>query len=152
MKRKNVTIEIISSLLILLFAYTALSKLLDFNNFRFTLSKSPLIGNNAAFVAIALPLIEIVVAALLFFHKTRLAGLYSSFALMTVFTLYLGYMLSFASKLPCSCGGVLKQMTWTQHLFFNIFFVTISLAGILLEKRRRKQQLVEADSPPVVFT
>lgn len=150
--KRNLVIEIISSLLILLFAYTGLSKLLDFDNFRSTLDQSPLISNNgAAFVAIALPLVEIVIAALLLFSRTRLLGLYGSLALMTAFTLYIGYMLSFASRLPCSCGGVLKQMTWNQHLIFNIFFTLLSLAGVVLERKRRKR-MDEPESPPVVFT
>ena len=149
--RRQLTIEIISSLLILLFVYTALSKLLDFNLFRHTLGQSPIIGNNAAFVAIALPIVELVVAALLFFPRTRLAGLYGSFGLMTAFTLYIGYILTLADKVPCSCGGVIKELGWRDHLIFNIFFVMASLAGLLLERRRRRRT-DDPGLPPVVFT
>lgn len=149
--RKKIAIEVISSLLILLFMYTALSKLLDFTAFKNVLSRSPFIGNKAAVVALALPITEIMVALLLFIPNTRLWGFYGSAALMTIFTLYLGYMILFSPKLPCSCGGVLKQMTWNQHLIFNIFFLLLSLTGLVFERKRVKQK-PETGLPPVVFT
>jgi putative oxidoreductase len=149
--KRNLIIEIISSLFILLFMYTALSKLLDFNSFKTVLSRSPLIGGRSAIVALALPIAEILVSVLLFFPKTRLWGLYGSFVAMLIFTLFLAYMISFAPKLPCSCGGVLKQMTWKQHLVFNIFFLLISLTGLVLE-RKRVTLKPGSELPPVVFT
>jgi len=149
--KRNLIIEIISSLLILLFLYTALSKLLDYTAFKNVLSKSPLIGGKAAIVALALPITEGLIASLLFFPRWRLRGLWGSFAAMTIFTLYLAYMIIFEPKLPCSCGGVLKQMTWNQHLLFNIFFLLVSLTGVVLERKRIKHQH-ELELPPVVFT
>jgi len=149
--RKKIAIEVISSLLILLFMYTALSKLLDFTTFKNVLSRSPFIDNKASVVALALPITEIMVALLLFIPNTRLWGFYGSAALMTIFTLYLGYMILFSPKLPCSCGGVLKQMTWNQHLIFNIFFLLLSATGLVLERKQIKRQH-EEELPPVVFT
>jgi hypothetical protein len=148
---RKIAIEIISSLLILLFIYTALSKLLDFTAFKSVLSQSPFIGNKAAVVALALPITEIVVSLLLFAPRTRLWGFYGASLLMTVFTLYLAYMILFTPKLPCSCGGVLKQMTWNQHLLFNIFFLLLSATGLVLERKRIKQK-PEMELPPVLFT
>jgi hypothetical protein len=150
MKRNHI-IEIISSLLIVLFVYTALSKLLDYTSFREVLSKSPLIGGKAAAIALALPIIEGLVSALLFVPRTRLWGFYSSAALISVFTLYLAYMINFTPKLPCSCGGVLKQMNWNQHLVFNIFFLVLSVTGLVLERKRIKRKYDE-ELPPVIFT
>src|SRR5688572_10043134 len=115
MRRKYI-IEIISGLLIFLFVYTAISKLTDYTSFKSVLRRSPLIGDYAAVVALALPITEGLVSLLLFIPRTRLWGLYASLALMSVFTLYLAYMIVFTPNLPCSCGGVLKQMTWNQHL------------------------------------
>jgi len=60
--------------------------------------------------------------------------LYYAFVLMTVFTLYIAYMLLFTPKLPCSCGGVLQQMTWKQHLLFNIGFTLLAAYAIWLKK------------------
>jgi len=150
MKRK-LFIEIISSLLILLFVYTAVSKLLGYTSFWVTLSKSPLIGNKAKFIAVALPVTEILVSLLLFVPRTRLWGLYASSGLMTIFTLYLIYMIYFTPQLPCSCGGVLKHMTWNQHLVFNIFFLLLSLAGVVLQRKSLRAER-EKEFPPVIFT
>jgi hypothetical protein len=149
--KRNLIIEIISSLLILLFLYTALSKLLDHTAFKNVLSKSPLIGGKAAVVALALPITEGLIASLLFFPGSRRWGLWGSFAAMTIFTLYLAYMIMSTPNLPCSCGGVLKQMTWNQHLVFNIFFLLLSLTGIVLERKRVRFK-PGWELPPVVFT
>ena len=149
--KRNLIIEFIGSLLILLFVYTAISKLLDYTAFKNVLSRSPLIGEKAGIIALALPIAEVLVAVLLFVPRTRLWGFYGSVALMSVFTLYLAYMINFTPKLPCSCGGVLKQMTWNQHLVFNVFFVALSVTGLVLERKRIKRKH-EEELPPVVFT
>jgi hypothetical protein len=125
--------------------------LLDYTSFRQVLSRSPLIGDKAAVLALALPIIEGLVSALLFIPWTRLWGLYGSLILMSAFTLYLVYMISFTPHLPCSCGGVLKQMTWNQHLIFNIIFLLLSLTGVLLQ-RVQMQRGVAAERQPIVFT
>lgn len=149
--RKTLVTEIISSLLILLFIYTALSKLLDYASFKSVLSRSPLIAGQAAVVALALPITEIMVSLLLFVPRTRLWGFYGASVLMTVFTLYLAYMILFTPKLPCSCGGVLKQMTWNQHLVFNIFFLLLALTGTIFERQRSRLK-PGMDLPPAVLT
>lgn len=92
-------------------------------------------GSYAALVAWAIPLIELVISGLLFIPQKRGMGLYASFALMLVFTTYLSYMILFSSHLPCSCGGVLQQMTWPQHLWFNIGFTILAAAGIRMHYR-----------------
>lgn len=131
----NALLQLIAALFIFLFVYTALSKFMDFKSFKHTLHASPLITNKNVAVAWAIPLAELLVAALLFFPRTKLPGLYGSFGLMALFTLYLGYMLLFTPNRPCVCGGVIKAMSWGQHLVFNIFFTLLALAGIRIQKR-----------------
>ncbi|MEJ8841491.1 MauE/DoxX family redox-associated membrane protein [Lacibacter sp. H375] len=128
--KKLPVLQIASSLLILLFAYTAFSKLFDYRAFTQTLSESPLIHNGADTIAWLLPATELVVVLLLFFEQTRKAGLYASLVLLSVFTLYIGIMLLFVKELPCSCGGVLNKMSWKEHLFFNAGFLVINLIAI----------------------
>ena len=127
---KKILSEIISFLLVLLFIYAAFSKLLNYNEFKNQLSRSPLIHSLSLPVSIILPVTEIIAAGLLCIEKARKTGLALSFILMTLFTFYILYMLLFEKHLPCSCGGVLRQMTWKQHLVFNIFFTAISFIGI----------------------
>src|SRR5665213_3524955 len=113
--KKSIT-DIIAGLLILLFTYTAITKLTNQQHFQVVISQMLLIKYVAGFISFALPITELVVCALLFVPDTRLLGLYASLALLITFTVYIGYMILFAPKLPCNCGGVLEQMSWTQHL------------------------------------
>jgi hypothetical protein len=135
MKRKLIT-DIICALIILLFVYTGTSKFIGLNGFIITLKKSPLLHNYSTLVAWSIILLEISISALLFFNNTRLIGLYAASSLMLVFTLYVGYMILFIPHLPCSCGGVIRYMSWKQHLIFNIIFALLAAWGTVLEKRR----------------
>lgn len=129
---KNVLILIIATLLQLLFVYAAVSKLIDFQKFTVELGQSPLVTPFTTAIAIATPLVELLAAALLFFNSSRLIGLYVSFALMILFTAYIVVITTYSAYVPCSCGGILGKMGWSQHLIFNICFTGLSLAGILL--------------------
>lgn len=126
-------LEIISFLLILLFMYAAVSKLLDYQTFKIQLGKSPFITQFASLTAWALPVGEIIVGLALVSNKTRLLGLYASLFLMTMFTAYIYAMLQFSYYIPCSCGGILSKLDWNDHLWFNIFFVALSVIGIILK-------------------
>lgn len=136
---KKFIVGIISLLLILLMAYAALAKLNDFYNFRFGLSESPIIAPFAGTLAWAVPATELIIAAMLSLPFLRLAGLYASFVLMVLFTLYIIVMLSFYDDIPCSCGGVLEEMSWGVHIAFNLLFVLLSAWAIMLEKKRRRR-------------
>jgi putative oxidoreductase len=135
MKFKALANSIITALFIFLFTYTALSKFLDFASFKNVLHNSPLIGSLSVFIAWALPIAELLVAAGLFFPRTKLIGMWSSLLLMTVFTIYITYMILFTPHLPCSCGGVLRQLSWRQHLWFNLFFTALAVISIGLTKQ-----------------
>mgnify|MGYP001346109640 CR=1 FL=1 len=47
-------------------------------------------------------------------------------------------MLHYSFYVPCSCGGVLLQMSWQQHLVFNIVASLLALAGITLSVTKPK--------------
>ena len=130
--KKNTITEVISSLLIILFIYTALSKLSAYDNFTAQLSKSPFITTYSNSIAWSIPAVEILISLLLVIKRTRLLGLYASFFLMSLFTAYLIIMLNFSYHIPCSCGGVLQYLSWNEHIVFNSFFILIAGAGVLL--------------------
>jgi uncharacterized membrane protein YphA (DoxX/SURF4 family) len=67
----------------------------------------------------------------------RLIGLYASFFFMILFTGYIVAILRFSSYIPCSCGGILQKMSWTQHLIFNIGFLLLAVIAILLYPPQR---------------
>lgn len=105
---------------ILLFIYAAASKMLDFENFQVQLAQSPLLSAYAGFISYGVIGIEIGIAALLMFQQGRKIGLYASFAIMVAFTVYIYLILNYSDFVPCSCGGILEKMGWTEHLIFNI--------------------------------
>lgn len=125
-------LEIICSLLLLLFSYAAISKLTDYNTFAGQLSKSPFLERYASIIAWLIPVTECIIALLLLFTKTRLTGLFASFALMLAFSIYIYMMLHYSYYIPCSCGGLLAMMSWTQHFWFNVAFTLLALTGIML--------------------
>jgi len=127
--------EIICSLLIILFVYAALSKLGSYEMFTVQLSKSPFITSFSKLVAWTIPTIELMIALLLTIKKARLTGLYASFFLMSLFTAYLTIMLNFSYYIPCSCGGVLEYLSWNQHIAFNGFFIAISAVGAIMQHK-----------------
>lgn len=132
MKFRKTIIEVISLLLVILWVYAGLSKLLDYETTRFQLGRSPFLEHYAGFVAWAVPTSEIVIALGLLITRTRLASLYASFALMLMFTGYIYLILNHSYYIPCSCGGVLSGMDWQTHLWFNLGFTVLALIAIIL--------------------
>lgn len=135
---KNNIVTIICYLYVLLFIYTAVSKFLDFENFQVQLGQSPLLSAFAGWVSWGVLLIELFTAGLLMFDKTRRIGLYIAFILMAMFTAYIFIILNFSPFVPCSCGGVLEKMGWTEHLIFNISFLLLAALGIFLSKEKKE--------------
>ena len=139
--KKALLVDVISSLLILLFAYAALSKLFAYQNFKGQLYWFPFIRNYRGLISWSVPSIELVIVALLIIPKTRYWGLISSAAMMFIFTAFLILMLNFGGKmLPCTCGGIISSLHWKGHIVFNLFFLGIAVTGILLDKRSRNTE------------
>jgi hypothetical protein len=67
-----------------------------------------------------------------------------------MFTAYIITILNFSEYIPCSCGGILQNMTWKTHLVFNIGLVLLSIAGILIETYSKNAE-EERNLPAVKF-
>ena len=141
MKKIN-ALDIIVFLFMVLFLYAAISKLLEYDVFRAQIGKSPLITKYAGVFSWLVPGVEMLVSAMLFVPRLRLAGLYASFSLMFAFTGYIAFILTFSPYVPCSCGGILSSRGWTEHLVFNIGFTLLAVAGIVLQIRQARRQVV----------
>ncbi|MEE1896978.1 MauE/DoxX family redox-associated membrane protein [Flavobacterium rakeshii] len=120
----------ISLLYVLLFVYAATSKLIDFTNFRVQVGQSPLVGAFAEYLIWIVPISELAIALLLSFPKFRILGLYMALGIMVAFTIYIFLILNYSSIVPCSCGGILEQMGWEEHLIFNLIFVVLAVLAI----------------------
>lgn len=131
--KRHIVVEIIVFFFILLFVYAGVSKLMDLQKFRIQIGQSPILANIAGLVAIAVPLIEVLIAIALVFPKTRLPGLLASLCLMIMFTTYIVLIMNSGEHIPCSCGGVLQKMGWKNHLIFNIAFVILGITGTAMQ-------------------
>jgi uncharacterized membrane protein YphA (DoxX/SURF4 family) len=129
--RRELFIDIVSALFVVLFVYAAATKLLDYDKFRVQIGQSPLLTAFAGIVAWLVPATEIMVAMMLSLPRFRLPGLYASFGLMVMFTAYIIAITRFSDYVPCSCGGVLEKLSWNDHLLFNLVFVALGAAAIL---------------------
>jgi uncharacterized membrane protein YphA (DoxX/SURF4 family) len=143
MHRRQIVLEIIVSLLVLLFVYASISKFLDFQTFKKEMNNQPLPHSWTPALVWCIPCSEIGLSLALIFERTRLIGFYGSLALMSLFSGYAIIILFHAfSYIPCSCGGIIKRLSWRQHLVFNLFFVGLSLAGISLQRRKAKPPII----------
>ncbi len=130
--------ELIAALLIVLFIYTALSKILDTDVFRKQMLNQPLPDTLKQNLVWLVPVSEITTSIFLIINPVRLYGFVLAFLLMLAFTLYVGLILANTfAYIPCSCGGILNTLSWEAHLIFNIVFTLFALAGIIIERKRR---------------
>jgi len=140
--------EVIAALLIMLFLYAGLSKWLDFRTFIGEMNNQPFPKGLIPFLVWAIPSLEITIVIALVIERTRMVGLYTSFVFMTLFTTYASaILLHFFAYIPCSCGGLIRRLSWRQHLVFNFFFVILSITGIILQHRKSsKTNLITKNS------
>lgn len=137
-KYKNALLEGICFLYILLFVYAALNKFLVFDEFKIQIGQSPVLTAYAGWLAWVVPSLEILISVLLVIPRFRLLALHAAFALMVMFTTYIVIILNFSDYIPCSCGGVLEKLGWTEHLIFNIGFVVLAFIGILILSKSKE--------------
>lgn len=129
------------ALLILLWSYTGLSKIIDHTDFQDQLERifpSP----SATAIAIGIPLLEIVAAISLAFKPFKTAGLYLSLLLMAIFTIYVSIVVAgYLSKAPCSCGGIISALSWKAHLVINIMLLSL-VSYLLFTRKKGKEEAV----------
>jgi hypothetical protein len=70
--------------------------------------------------------------------RIRLWGLYGTFALTLVFTIYLAWVTWFTPN-PCPCDGMLKRLT-PQQLMINTFFLLLLTNAVVV---KRKQVMIK---------
>ena len=136
LKTRNLIVTIISYLFVLLFVYAAVSKMIEFEVFHSQLSQSPLLTNYSSLLVFIIPCIEILIAIILLLPKLQYLALYASGILMLLFSLYIVAILNFSPSIPCSCGGILENLGWEQHLYVNLVFVVLAFTASFLHQKR----------------
>ena len=141
MKRKFALITLITActLLFTLFAYASYQKLKIYPTFVQQLSVSPVTKGYENILAWLVPATEISLALLLLINRTRLTALWGSFFLMLLFTVYVYVLPHFFKDVPCSCGGIISQLSWQGHFYFNLAFTFLSGIAVSLFPFTRKQ-------------
>ena len=135
--KKPLLTEICSALLLILFAYTATSKFLDYNLFVFQMKRAPLplMQTIAPVLGWLLPILEMLIVLGLSIVRFRLSALYGAVILLAVFEMYITGMLLTNQHLPCTCGGIISTMSWKQHLVFNAVFILLGIVAIMQTKK-----------------
>lgn len=134
----NLKSNLPATLLILLWIYTGLDKVIRFDESRKSFLNQALPKEIGEILAYAIPGTELLLALLLFFSVTRWWGYVGSALLLTVFITYVGLIWTGAfPRVPCNCAGIIDRMGWEAHFWMNLFFIGVSLFG-LYEKEVKK--------------
>ena len=152
MKKETILI-IITAIIAVLFFYASFSKLIDYDKSQWEMKNQIFPIGIAWVLTWLIPSIEIVLTFLLLFPTTRKKALWASLLLLTAFTLYIAIVMTRVfGRIPCSCGGILKNMDYGTHLIFNLFFIVLALLGLAIDNdwiaynrlftlKKRKDQL-----------
>lgn len=129
----------LNALLVLLFAYAVISKLIDYGDFRRQMLNQVFPPSvNLTVYHVLLPA-EAATALLLVFPWSNRAGLWMALTLLAAFTGYVTLVMLHAwHRVPCSCGGILGTLKWGPHLALNVFFLAITLVSIYLKRKERR--------------
>lgn len=125
---KRNSLVILISILVLLFTYIGINQLIFREDFELNLLNSPLLPipeTGIFLLSWFIPILELLAVFLLLWSRTYLLGLYLGIFLFIMYTSYSLGILYFASYIPCSCGGMLKFLSWKQQLW-------VSLGGLMM--------------------
>jgi hypothetical protein len=122
-------------ILLLLFAYTATSKLIEHGLFVFQMRLAPLpyMINLAPILGWLIPTIEAILAAALYTQRYYIKALYGSGILLCLFEAYIVAMMLSGSHLPCSCGGIISTLSWKAHLVINALLVLLTIIALRMQ-------------------
>lgn len=137
-KINNRLSDIICGLFLLLFTYAAFVKLFAITQFEYALQDFPLIKPFANVTAHIIPPLELGIAILLLIPQTVLKGIWAGVIILFVFTGYILYMIYTNLNIPCSCGGIIQQLSWKQHILFNAFFIILGITYMHIRKQKLK--------------
>jgi len=114
----------------MLFVFSGFEKIITHSQFERGLEKVNVIGSYAKIIGWAVPVLELLVALLIIVNKTSRFGLKLFVMLMLIFTVYIGIMLLLADRLPCHCNILIQQLSWSEHIIFNVAFIAIAFFAI----------------------
>ncbi|PUZ30057.1 Methylamine utilisation protein MauE [Chitinophaga costaii] len=134
-------IDVFLLLFVLLFVYTASSKLFEFDAFKRSIHAQPLAGWLKDTIIYSIPPLELIIAVLIMFPRTKLWGVIAFATMMILFTGYTALVtVNYYAKQPCSCGGVFRYLTWKEHLLLNSVFLIAAIISVIKLGRENKNK------------
>jgi hypothetical protein len=131
--------DLLSYILISLFTFAAFIKFFELEKFKDQIAQSPFISDHV-WLAVFIPAIELATVVLLAFDRFRLIGMGLSFLLMTGFLSYTIAISTFSDFIPCTCSGIIPNLGWTGHAYFNLVFFALSFRGLVESIRRSRDR------------
>jgi uncharacterized membrane protein YphA (DoxX/SURF4 family) len=123
-----------TTILIFLWTYTGLDKLIRFTESRKAFLNQPMPQELEEVLAYAVPGVELLLALLLLFSVTRWWGYLGSALLLTVFITYVGLIWVGAfPRVPCNCAGIIDSMGWAAHFWMNLGLIGVAVWRMLVE-------------------
>lgn len=133
MKKEDV-IKIVAITLACLFAYAALSKLAEYEISHSEMRNQVFPNWIASILTWLIPSVELILAIMLVMQITRKTAVWASLFILSLFTVYIAVVMTGVfGRVPCSCGGILKNMSYGTHLIFNLFFVLLASLGLAID-------------------
>ena len=128
--------DLCAALLAGLFAYAALSKLLNYGQSRREMLNQVFPSEMALTLTWLIPILELLLTAMLLRAGIRKLSFLFSLVLLSMFSIYIAVSMNGVfGRIPCSCGGLLGQMSYGIHLVFNLFFILISWLGLMASQQ-----------------
>lgn len=125
-------INLITAVLATLFCYAAASKLLNYEQSEQEMLNQVFPNSIALMLTWLVPSVELIVSLLLLMKTTQYIGLWAAALLLLAFSMYIAVVMTGVfGRVPCSCGGILKNMSYGTHLLFNILFMLAACSGIV---------------------
>jgi Methylamine utilisation protein MauE len=136
LSRITIIVRVICYFLAAVLLYSAGTKFIDLETFKISLYISEYVNNKyVSYLYITVPTVELLLALfLIFYHKRRREVLFSAFTLFIIFTLYYALSKKEGGN-QCACGGFLNELSFSQHLTFNIMLIGLSLVGLVLHDK-----------------
>lgn len=140
MRRRKIN-TLISFILILLFSYTGLDKLINWQQSNKAFHNQTFPPELADILSYAVPGLELILALLLAFQAFRWWGYLGSILILTVFLTYIGLIWVGAfPRVPCNCAGILESLDWAEHFFLNLLLILLGILGLKMTESIQKQE------------
>lgn len=137
MRIKNLIAETIIFLLLLMWAYTFVSKLIDFDTFERQINGAYLLSALGSALPYVLQILHLSIVVLLIKKSWRKMGLITSLFILLIYTAYLVYILKFAPSIPCSCISLFRGLKWDDQFWLNLAVLTLNIIGLIMFSFKR---------------